>query len=328
MKLTFNSGIMNPAFGFGNVSFSVFMTLKKLGYDVEYNDLSREFQVAFTAPGMFHDLFSIRSKYRVGYFAWESSLPKSDAWKHELNFCDEIWVPNKCNAEWARQWGYEGKITIFPHGINPDYSLTKTKRHTNRLDIVNLGYPGVRKASKEFFEWFSDSEFANSKDVSLTFKVYEDVAERANKLFTGVKNVNVTAGNFTMPENINFLKRFNLHVYPSYGEGFGLMPLETMANGMPTIVPRDGWCDYSYIQEQLTVPSRLGKPESEIIKSYHPGEMFVYDWDDIEDKIKYTLNNLEEVTQYAYDRSIIAEQDYNWFTLVEKQFGQYKDIID
>src|SRR6478735_1719705 len=108
------------------------MSLKRLGYDAKYNDMSRDFQVGFHDPGHFHQVFSVRSKYRIGYFAWESSQPLHDGWKYGLDFCDEVWVPNECNARWAREWGYEGKLKVFPHGINRLY-MEPVKRQSDRL---------------------------------------------------------------------------------------------------------------------------------------------------------------------------------------------------
>jgi len=282
--------------------------------------------VAFGHPSQYHQLFSVRAKYRVGYFAWESSLPATSGWIYGLNFCDEVWVPNKVDARYARDWGYEGPLKIFPHGVYESYK--PVRRRSDRLDMVNHGFPGVRKYSKEFFEWFADSEFANRRDCSLTFKVYSNVEEKARKLFKGVSNVNVVAKDFTIEENVRFMSKFNLHVYPSVGEGFGLMPLETMATGMPTIVPTGGWCDFDYIQPELNIPSVEGPSQDERILKYHPGNVFLVNMDDVGEKIKYASENLEHVTEMAYQRAPIAKADFDWPTLVDKQFAPYAHLLD
>jgi glycosyltransferase involved in cell wall biosynthesis len=329
MQLTLNSGLTNPAFGFGNATLNIYLSLLKLGYDVKYNDLSRDFQIAFTTPQHLHNMFSIRSKRRIGYFAWESSLPLSTTWKDELNFCDEIWVTNKACKTFAREWGYEGEIRVFHHGVNPVYQ--PKLRKASRIDIVNIGYPAVRKGAVELFEAFADSEYANRDDVSLTFKVYEDVKERAEERFAGVSNVHVVAANFTLEENYSFLKRFNLHVYPSYGEGFGLMPLETMASGMPTIVPRGGWCDYSSIQQPLTFPSFRSSGvigQEEKLHKYHPGDLYDFRMEDVFDRIKHFEHNIEQEVDMAYDRAFRVHEDYDWVNLVREHFARYDESLD
>jgi glycosyltransferase involved in cell wall biosynthesis len=242
-----------------------------------------------------------------------------------MDFVDELWVPNQCNADYARGWGYDGDIRIFPHGIDPRYNLENMKKPlpTGRLEVVNIGHPAIRKQSRELAEAWGDSEYANSRDASLTIKTYATAKVRAEEDFKGLKNVNIVAKDFMPEEYIKFLNNFNVMVYPSYGEGFGLMPLETMAMGIPTIVPGGGWCDYSYIQERFNVPWRLGPAPGKMGQKYHPGEVFLPDMDEVFRQIKNIESDLPGSIDYARSRAGIASKEYDWMTLTEKHFAQY-----
>jgi glycosyltransferase involved in cell wall biosynthesis len=335
MKATFNSSIIQPHFGFGNASFYITSTARRLGMDLPYNDKKREFQIAFNDPGGWTQNFSPRSKYRVGYFAWESTEMRHDNWMYGLNFCDEIWVPNRWNKQIAEDWGYEGKITVFPHGVSSPYFHEPVKRRSDRLDIVNFGVPAARKGSVQLADWFADSEFANTDDASLTFKVSIDARERAEKalLRPGIENIRLVTEKFTNEDNVRFMKRFNLHIYPSMGEGFGLMPLETMATGMPTIVMDGGWCDYSDIQKEITYPvPALGYPDPATVHPkfsfYHPGKVFPIDIGEVDRAVTNVVNNLEDVVDMAYDRAPIVERDWSWDRVVTDHFAKYESMVD
>lgn len=330
MKLTLNSGMLNPAFGFGNASFHIFMSLTKLGYDVKHNDFSRDFQISFTSPQDLHSLISVRAKYKIGYFAWESSKSVSGRMHHQVDFFDEIWVPNKCNAEYAREWGRTGIVRIYPHGINPEYHPEALKKPlpSNRLEVVNVGFPAIRKQAKELVEAWADSEYSKRDDAMLTIKTYASAEDRAKELFAGIPNVNIVAKDFTVQENIKFLNNFNLHLYPSYGEGFGLSPLETMALGIPTVVMKDGWCDYSYIQEDLTVPYTVGPAPDAIGAKYHPGDVFNVDLNDMMAKVDEFSSDIPGYLSYARERAPLAVQDYNWMNLTREHFSAYDAVLD
>jgi glycosyltransferase involved in cell wall biosynthesis len=94
--------------------------------------------------------------------------------------------------------------------------------------------------------------------------------------------------NMTRAELLLLLREADLSVNPTAGEGFGLIPLEHMATGLPTMVSKNSGClDYCHVNYNIGIECKGGK--SWFGPEY--GEMQVPDFDDLKAKMKWAYEN-------------------------------------
>jgi len=105
-------------------------------------------------------------------------------------------------------------------------------------------------------------------------------------------------------------------VYPSYGEGFGFIPLQALATGMPVICT-DGWAHYSKFLGPL-------KLKSELIDSPWPnphlGQVFEPDAKHLAEVMVDVAENIKAYSGYYFAQSTKIHEEYNWLQLTNNAF--------
>jgi glycosyltransferase involved in cell wall biosynthesis len=116
----------------------------------------------------------------------------------------------------------------------------------------------------------------------------------------------------------------DVYVYPSWGEGFGLTPLQAIATGMPTITT-PAWAPYAdHLDPALSVSSKLAVHNWPKI---HPGKMLRPNWDELVDRMRYARNNYDEVRDFAAAGALDVHKAYDWDTLTAATFGALEERL-
>jgi glycosyltransferase involved in cell wall biosynthesis len=122
-------------------------------------------------------------------------------------------------------------------------------------------------------------------------------------------------------------------VYPSWGEGFGLNPIQAMATGMPTITC-PAWAPYArFINPNLSVGSELsGPPEDhpmlERWRLSHPGMMLRPNQDDLANAMRYVFENYDECVADAMDKVDEIKTHYSWDRLTVEAFKNLESRLE
>jgi len=322
--VTANIGTHN---GFGVAGYGVSSSLQRLGHEVPYQDPTAPVEIAFCQPT--YDEWSGKKAYRIQYTPWESTeLPAG--WLEGFKKVDEVWTPSPLVAQWYEDAGVKG-VHVYEHGIDPVWfgARHERQRKDGPLNFMHHGEPAFRKGGQEALDAFR-KVFGDSKDVHLTFKSWghsrvramEDVYEHGEPVNVGAPdevypNVSIIRQDVPEANMISLYSQADVMVYPGWGEGFGLIPLQGMAAGMPVICT-EAWAPYA----DLLVPElRLG---STLVDSpwpeVHPGKMFQPDFDQLCEMYEYVYDNYDEVAQTAYTKSYAVELVYDWDTLTSEAF--------
>jgi len=311
MKISFNNYNMATATGYGHASNKIVNTLTLNNFDVRYEDNNSDIEIFFGHPEDY--VFFNKDSIKIGYTAWEStSMVK--VWKEKLEMIDEMWVANQfCKDVFSK---YTDKnIVVVPHGV--DKTFTPQKRtYDGTLKFLHIGYPALRKNLYDVVNAFLDL-YEGREDVTLTIKAY---GKSNLDQYTHIPNINIIAEDYTSFEMVKLMKDHHCLVYPSLGEGFGLIPLQCLATGMPSIVT-EGWCDYVKYAEDLKIDSTL---KGHRFTSIHPGLMFEPNYNTLIEKMKYVEDNIEMLLEKYYDQApdIIAE--YDWEKIIVTHFNDVK----
>jgi glycosyltransferase involved in cell wall biosynthesis len=309
MKLSLNNGDSKVHTGFGHATLKLMSNIPKTGHSLLLNR-SAPIEVTFSHPEYYH--FINPNAYKVGYTAWESTELKR-SWIQHLDKINELWVPNKF-CEDVFQRFVDIPIRVFPHGIDGVFER-KQREYNGVVKFLHVGHPAYRKNLHDTINAFLEL-YKGRMDVTLTIKAYD----RSGVIGLDEPNIHVIEDTVSYAEMVKILHDHHILFYPSWGEGFGLIPLQALATGMPVVVV-DGWCDYDYFVPDLIIKSDLKYNPWQMI---HPGKMFQPDYDDIKQKMLYCEENIEMLLNRHYLASEEVHRDWAWEKVVADHFKEFE----
>lgn len=312
MRISFNTPIVPEKLskhnGYGYATDRMLASLNNLGYEVTVNDPKADVGICFNQPQ--HWKF-YGNQYKIGYHPWESTLLKDD-WAGIMNTVDEVWTPSAIIADWYQRYaGVDVPVHVYEHGVDPIWE-PKPRVVEDKFKFLHVGGEAARKGAKEAMGAFLKA-FPNNRDVELNMKVITNGWKIGQ-----INRINIINERTSLEDLIALYHTNHVYVYPSYGEGFGLTPLQAMATGMPTItVPK--WAPYAdFLDERLNVDAKFTKsPWPQL----HPGMMLKPKQDDVVDAMRWSYYHYQEATDYSYGIVEKLTQYYNWDRLTAEAFG-------
>lgn len=183
--------------------------------------------------------------------------PLPPAWVEVLNRCGLVWVPAQWNADLFRASGVTTPLMVSGYGVNPDvYYPVARAAHDGPFRFRAWGAALVgRKNILTAIRAFTAAGLPED-EAELVVKVNVDMSQAVVKLDGRVlPNVRVIAEDWRYQSQIaDWLRAGDCLLYLSAGEGFGLMPLEAMATGLPVILAANtGLLDYANAGNALLV---------------------------------------------------------------------------
>jgi glycosyltransferase involved in cell wall biosynthesis len=305
--------------GYGYAGLNIVNSLKELGHEVPYSNPKSPVQLNFAQPEHFK---MHRGQYQIGYTPWESTKVP-DRWRFMMDACDEIWTTSEWCADIFEKNGYND-VKVYQHGIE-DIWTPKKREESDVIKILHIGEPAPRKAGQMVVDVFGEL-YGNNPKYSLTIKAYHNNTTRVynnhvdkeiiglpNKVFNNVK---IITDEISDADLVRLYHDHDVLVYPSYGEGFGFIPLQALATGMPTICTYE-WADYKHFLGPLALRSTY-------VDSPWP---FPHEGQVLEPNRKHLVEVMKDVSQnfnaysgYYYAQSYKIHKEYNWLQLTDKSF--------
>jgi glycosyltransferase involved in cell wall biosynthesis len=307
--------------GYGVISQQIVASLQRLGHSVPYRSPEAQVELCIGQPYLWQ--WSSPDSYKVGLVAWESTkIP--DKWWPGLKTADEVWTPSPIVQGWFAEQGLETKV--YQHGVDMDF-WTKKRRRRERVEgssavrFLHIGEPAPRKGGRLVFHAFRDLFGNQPNKARLTIKVhgYSTIRGKQNvHPDRELNNVRMIKEEYDPQQMVDLVRRHDVLVYPSYGEGFGLIPLEAMATGMPVICT-ESWAPYKHlILPELRVSAMLGDSPWQ---NMHPGQVFFPGMNSIKDAMLFAANNLDTLGARAFGNTRLIAQQYSWDRLTEEAFA-------
>lgn len=322
MQISFSTPTINMKNnnGYGYAGLNIVESLTSLGHTVPFQSSKAPVQLNFSQP----DHFKMhRNQYQISYTPWESTVIPSE-WKPNLELVDEIWTTSDWCANVFESNGYSD-VKVFPHGVSPAW-IPKRRIDDGIIKFLHIGEPAPRKAGQMVLDAFL-SLFGDNPSYSLTIKAYGVNTTRVynnyiDKQIVGLpqnlyQNINVITDNLNEEDLIKLYHDHDVLLYPSYGEGFGFIPLQALATGMPTICTAS-WAHY----RKYLGPLKL---KSEMIDSPwpfpHQGKVFEPNRKHLVELMREVAISFNAYSGYYYSQATKIHEDYNWVQLTSNAFS-------
>lgn len=243
-------------------------------------------------------------QHRAIFTMWEATrLPEQ--FRENLHCFDTVFVPSAQNIELFSQ--YHPNVVYVPLGIDPEaWHYRERQRPTSTFRFL-IGGSGPRKgvdiAHRAFLAlWGREGSWGDGPVPTLTLK------SPKGGDFYGPR-VRMVSGRLTDTEELDLYANAHCYLQPSRGEGFGLQPLQAIAQGIPTILTgAHGHAAFAH----------LGWPVSARLV---PSDYFIYgdagDWwepdlDEMCDQMRWVYDHYDAACAHAADAATVAAAEFPW----------------
>lgn len=302
--------------GYGVASDMIVRELSKLGLPTYRTFMGQKVGVLFHNP---YSINTLNTPIRIIYTMFESTKLPDDFLPY-LAAADLVLVPSNFCKQVFEASGVDN-VKVVPLGYDQDsYKFIDrgpTKRSLNKtFTFLHYNAFNLRKGFLEVYKAFTKA-FEPDEPVELVLKT---VVDRPNQRFpylspTKNPNIKVVEGKLEAYEMSKLMADADCFVFPSRGEGFGVTPLETMATGMPAIVPNahgiSEYFDPSIMYEAKvteTCPAIYSR-----FKGQDVGTMVVCDVDQLAAQMRYVYEHQDE----ARERGQLASEYVKQWTFAE-----------
>lgn len=207
----------------------------------------------------------------------------------EIEMADYLLVASSFTKQSLISCGVsEEKIKLIPYGIDINSTNPHDYHSKEKLKIIYVGYVDYTKGIHYLLDAIMEMQ-----DVELD--IY-GVVNQKSKIFNTGKNMNnVHFHGFVSKEELNrAYGEADVFVFPSLIDGFGMVILEAMSQGLPVIVT-ENCAGHDVVEDQK---------DGFVIQAFSS--------DIIQEKIRYFLNNrnaVQEMGCHAYRSSLKFSKD-------------------
>ncbi len=263
-------------------------------------------------PGAFYE-----HQYKIHMVQWESTQVP-DSWVDILGKYDEIWTANTFGRNAFIKAGLpESMIHIFEHGIDADVWTPKIRGRNKKIRFLHIDSGSPRKRADLAERAFKEA-FGDDPNYELTLKYSHhalsganwhdrDVLESQGNWSGNVRKIYET---LSLEQLVSLFHFHDVLIYPSEGEGFGMIPLQAIATGMP-IISTSLWCSYSDLFPETQIAATLG--ESEIVENYpRPGMVVVPSLESAVDLMTKVALRIDYYSAQSMLNIPIVRNRYSW----------------
>lgn len=325
MKISYYTvdGNLDVTNGYGKAGFEFIRALQKAGHEVPFDDEEAPIQISFCQPThyKFHE-----GQYKIGYTPWESTeLP--DGWLEKMNACDEVWA----TSEWVKKVYLNAGVTVpvhvVHHGLDPKWAPIK-RDYDGVTKFFHHGEPALRKGGQMTLDAFR-AAFGDREDVHLTFKANSQHYLRAwhDGAFSLPEYNNVTIITTLMHESelVDLYNQMHCMVYPTYGEGFGLIPLQALGTGMPVISTTD-WAPYRKFIDSAWLFVNARQDRS--VWPVHPGNVYYPDFPSLVRKFKEVQSDIRACLDYFEDSAPDVHRQFSWEGIANAVSSHLEKVLE
>lgn len=257
-----------------------------------------------------------------GIFTMFESPIMPPHWIEDINsFFDFVLVPSIWCKEVFQKDGVEKPVFVVPLGIDPQDFPYLERPERDSFTIIWQGfYLKDRKGFDLIERALAELKLPNVRLIDKTVPFALKRKVRWELFFPTSKNLSICK-KMMQAEMLMLLRNADLSVNPTSGEGFGLIPLEHMATGLPVIVSETSGC-LDYRNPLYNIGIKCAEQDSWFGKEY--GKMMRPDFEDLKEKISWAYQHREEIRDMGRRASEWVHKEWNY----EKATDRFLEVLN
>lgn len=256
------------------------------------------------------------NQHRAVLTMWEASrLPES--LREGLDNFAQVFVPSMANLELYSR--YHPDVTQVNLGVDPVLWHYRPREKPWRFFKFLADGRGERKgtdvAIAAFRRAFPVTKPPSGPTPQLVLK------GSANHVTYQGRDIRHHDGLLSDEEEPEFYAAFHCFLAPSRGEGWGLQPLQAIAQGMPTILTdAHGQAEFAH----LGWPVRAKQVKTDFRLFGESGDWWEPDLDELVEQMRQVYWDYEEACARAVGSSAVARADLSWAKSAESIIGSLR----
>lgn len=329
--------VPSPSIGYGRLGVHLAKSLLDLGVDVfdtinSPNDMATNHMTRqvkdrrakqtnaacwVSTPGHARGWFT--GQHAAIFTMWEAMrLP--EAYREHLHHFDTVVVPSMQNVELFSQ--YHPNVRYVPLGVDPAQWHYVPRTRPDVFFNFLCGGSGARKgtdlAFKAFRKAFPDDSWGDGPIPRMIFK-----NPKGEDFYH--PRVEVMSGRLTAEDEIALYESAHCYVQPSRGEGFGLQPIQAMAQGIPTILTNaHGHAAFAHLGYGISAKSS----KSSYFIYGDAGDWWEPDLDELIDNMRWVYNNHEQSLALGKFAADTVASDFTWEQTARKFVAAFDGALD
>ena len=250
----------------------------------------------------------LRGQYAAMFTMYETTwLPES--FREHLHNFDLLIVPSDQNVELFSQYHPNVKRVLL--GVDPERWHFTERPPVDRYFRFLIGGSGARKGGDLVQRAFLAAFPVDPPDGPSPRLVIK--SPRGNDDILSPARTEFVSGYLSADEEVELYSTVHCYVQPSRGEGFGLQPLQAIAQGVPTILT-DAHGHASFAHLGYGIGSTLVKsPSSAFLHGDHP-EMRWWepDFDELVDRMRHVYDHYDQALEVGRRGASGVELGFTW----------------
>jgi glycosyltransferase involved in cell wall biosynthesis len=304
-----------PIDGYSYAGLKIVKALNRLGIRTPWRDDSSPVSISFCQPEWYSHA---EGQFRIGYTPWESTVIP-DWWPKHMNEMDLMWTTSRFCKRVFEENGVEKDILVVPHGIDPDDFTVRRRVEEEPFYFIHMGEPATRKGGQLVVDAFLEL-FNRDPSTRLIVKANGWAECRLREPFGPVDahpQITLIKERMSVHELNALLGRCHAMIYPSNGEGFGLIPFQAIATGMPTAAVVWGGIE-EFGEFCIPIDHTVGPSQHD----YHLGEWAHPSYESILDVMARIRRDYERYAARAYEDALIIHQKWLWEDIISRAISE------
>lgn len=310
--------------GYGRFGTNLARALKDLGVDV-YDDMpmpqenrrSHEHNIGSRSKACKAVMWASVPTHARGWWKnqhttistmWESSrLPES--FRETMHHFDQVVVPSRQNQKLFSK--YHPNVAFIPLGIDPSWWYPVARPALRERFTFLIGGSGPRKGTDLAHKAFRAAFQTWPKDGPVP---YLTMKNPRSEPFYGDR-VEIIGGKLAAEAEVDLYASAHCYLQPSRGEGFGLQPLQAMAQGCPTILTAAHGHD-AFAHLGMGLSTTMAKSSYFIYGD--AGEWWEPSLDELVDHMRWVYDHYDEALSNAAQSAKVVAEEFTWRRCAER----------